>query len=86
MGVGAAVFAAAFVLLAVAYCVAGFHIRKARVMGAWIGIVCAALVSVLQLLAPNRTAAVGLMVNLGIVLLLVLNWRYLRVSSGQVGA
>ena len=74
-------------MLAIAYCLAGYLVRKTRLIGGWIAVVTAGLLTLLQLVGgATRAAAVGLVVNIAIVVLVVLNWRYLRASSGQVGA
>jgi hypothetical protein len=87
MASGPAFLALGFLVLAVAYCVAGYHVRKARLIGGWIAVVAAGLMSALQLgFGAMRTAAVGLVVNVAIVALVVWNWRHLRASSGQVSA
>ena len=92
VGSAAVVIGILFVLLAVVYCVAGYSIRKRRLVGGWIGLISAVLLSSLQLLAVatgnhlTLSGAVGLAINLSIVLLLVLNWRYLQSSGAQVGA
>jgi hypothetical protein len=88
-GIGSrpAVGALGFCLLAVAYCVAGYLVRKMRLVGGWIAVATAGLLSALQLVdGGTRAGGVNLVVNLAIVVLVVVNWRYLRPSSGQVGA
>jgi len=87
IGSGPALFALGFCILAVAYCAAGYLVRKLRLIGGWIAVITAGLLTVLQLLGgATRAAGVGLAVNVAIVALVVMNWRYLRPSSGQVGA
>ena len=88
-GIGSrpALFALGLCTLAIAYCVAGYLVRKLRLIGGWIAVITGGLLSVLQLVGgAARAAGVGLVVNLAIVALVVMNWRYLRPSSGQVGA
>ena len=82
IGSGPALFALAFCILAVAYCAAGYLVRKLRLIGGWIAVITAGLLSVLQLLGgATRAAGVGLVVNLAIVVLVLMNWRYLRPSG-----
>ena len=87
IGSGPALFALGFCILAIAYCVAGYLVRQLRLIGGWIAVITAGLLSVLQLVGgATRAVGVGLVVNLAIVALVVINWRYLRPFSGQVGA
>jgi hypothetical protein len=65
--------------------VAGYFVRRMRLVGGWIAIIAAVAVSVLQLLARARISSIGLLINIAIVVLIALNWRYLRGAS-HVGA
>ena len=87
MGNGLLPFAVASCVLAVAYCVAGYMLRRARLAGGWIAIVAASLLSMLQLFTTGTGAvSIGLLVNVAIITLVVINWRYLRASRSHVGA
>ena len=87
LGGAAIVFGLGFCVLGGAYCVAGYLVRQMRLIGGWIAVVIAGLLSLLQLVGgATRAAGVGLIMNLAIVVLVVMNWRHLRPSSRQVGA
>ena len=80
-----------FLLCGIVYCLAGFLIRRRSVVGGWIAIISAGLLSALELLGlasgtRNLGAAAGLGINIAIVAVLLLNWRSLRVTDSQVGA
>ena len=87
MGGGPLMFGVAVCVLAVAYCVAGYMLRRARLVGGWIAIVAASLLSMLQLLTTGaRALSIGLLVNVALITLVVINWRYLRAPRSHVGA
>jgi len=89
LGVGAVVFAAAFVVVGGVYCAAGYYLRKARLAGAWLALASAGIVSALELrgIAEIRSitpgAIAGLVVNIAIVLLVALNWRRFHAGAGK---
>jgi len=87
-GLAAIIFAFVFFVLAVLYSVAGYMIRRGRLIGGWIGVVTAGILSVLQFIGGSNTLGplAGFALNLSIVLLLVLNWHHLHASIRQVGA
>jgi len=85
------VVAIVLLLCGVVYCFAGFLIRRRSVVGGWIAIISAGLLSTLELLGlasgtRNLGAAAGLGINIAIVTVLLLNWRSLRVTDTHVGA
>jgi len=87
MAGGLFAFAIAECVLAVAYCAAGYLLLRARLAGGWIAIVAAVLLSWLYFFTTGpRAVSLGLLVNLAIITLVVINWRALRASSRQAGA
>jgi uncharacterized membrane protein (DUF2068 family) len=86
------IVAAVFLICGVIYCVAGFLIRRRNPVGGWIAIISAGVLSALELLAlattgPRNLGALATFgINITIVLVLIFNWRSLRVDSPQVGA
>lgn len=83
-----AMLALVWLPLAAPYCIAGYLLGKARRSGGSLAVLTAALVSAVQLVASSGGAILspGLFGNLGIILLVVLNWRHLRPLTRQVGA
>ncbi len=75
---GAIIVAALLLACSAGYCVAGYYLRKARRAGAGLAICVAVLVSLLQIGAHTRAASVGLVVNIVIVVLIIMNWRHLQ--------
>lgn len=77
-------YAIGYALLAAIYCLAGSLIRRGRTAGGWIGVGIASIVAGVQLLGfrgDTDLTVVGtasLALNVGILLLLVFNWRHLR--------
>lgn len=72
----------AVLVLAVAYGVAGYLVRKGRRLGGWIAVLIAGLLSAWSITTLNLLIVIP---NLPIVALLVLNWRHLR-TGREVGA
>jgi hypothetical protein len=76
-------YAIGYALLAAIYCLAGSLIRRRRTAGGWIGVGIASIVAGVQLLGftgdteMTVVATASLALNLGILLLLVFNWRHL---------
>jgi hypothetical protein len=76
-------YAIGYALLAATYCLAGSLIRRGRTAGGWIGVGIASIVAGVQLLGfrgdteMTVVATASLALNLGILLLLVFNWRHL---------
>lgn len=82
-------YAIGYALLAAMYCLAGSLIRRGRTAGGWIGVGIASIVAGVQLLGfrgDTEMTVVGtvrLALNLGILLLLVFNWRHLSRASSR---
>src|SRR3989442_9508198 len=81
LGSGLAIFALASLVLGVVFCIAGYLVRKARLIGGWIAVVTAGLLSVLQLLTGARAGSVALAVNLPIIAPVGWHWPPPRRSS-----
>src|SRR3989442_5690468 len=86
LGSGLAIFALASLVLGVVFCIAGYLVRKARLIGGWIGVVTAGLLSVLQLLSGPRAGSLALAVNPSLIALFVLDWRDPPALRGPVWA
>lgn len=72
------IVAALFLACAAGNCVAGYYLRKARRAGGGLAICVAVLVSLLQVGAHTRAASLGLVVNLAIIVLVIINWQHLQ--------
>jgi hypothetical protein len=73
--VSAAVLALAFLITGIGFWVAGYWIGKQRRAGAWIAVACSALVAGVEIRGRTPGTWAMLAVSVGIVLLIVANWR-----------
>jgi FtsH-binding integral membrane protein len=73
----------------VAYCLAGYLLSKARLLGGWIAVILAGVFvtrEIRGLLAGSPGAFLTTVLNGVIVLSVVLNWRHLQGAGSQAGA
>jgi len=75
---------AILLVLAMVLCYAGYGLRKGRRAAAWTAVVACGLIALMQVGNVTGVAILGLICNVTVVTLVILNWRHFQRPS--VGA